>query len=263
MTLFGQPISAFFGSPSGLTGALFSQPGPSSSTDPIGAMRRAEKNTARKVADKAEEPQVARELQRFETAVRRARSVDELLRNRDAMRVILTANGLESQQNAQGLVRRALTSDLRDADSTVYQLARTNGNWLTTARDLDLQRNGLRAIQSPETIARLKIAYAQTRWEDSLENQAPGLSLALVFKRRAAAYDEPIKVLGDPVAREVVTTTLGIPKDLARQSLEAQQRAISNRIDVTKFKDPQFVDKFVQRYLLAVNTGSGNFSVTA
>lgn len=263
MSLFGLNVSSLFGSPTGLSGTLFRPSGPSSANDPIGALRRAEQNSARKIADKADEPQIARELERFENAVRRARSVDELLRNRDAMRVILTANGLESQQNAAGLVRRVLLSDLRNPDSAAYQMGRVNGNWLSTARDLNLQAQGLRAIQSDVTIARLKIAYAQTRWEESLEQQAPGLSLAVVFKRRAASLDSAFKVLGDPVAREVVTTTLGIPRQLASQPIEAQGRAIDNRLDVSRFKDPAFVDTFTRRYLLAVNLGVGNFSVTA
>lgn len=263
MSLFGLNVSAFFGQTTGITGTLFQGARPSSASDPVGALRRAETNQGDKIADKAEEPQVARELQRFESAVRRARSVDELLRNRDAMKVILTANGLESQQGAAGLVRRVLTSDLRDTSSTVYQMARTNANWLTMTRDLDMQRSGLAKLQTQASLDAYKIAYAQTRWEESLEQQAPGLSMAVTFKRRAVTFDEPIKVLADPVAREVVTRVLGIPRDLARQSVEAQTRAIANRIDVKRFQDPAFVDQFVRRYLVSVNIGSGNVSVSA
>jgi hypothetical protein len=263
MSLFGLPISSFFGPTGGLTGTLFQQRGPTSANDPIGALRRAEQNSARQIANKADEPQIARELDRFENAVRRSRSVEELLRNRDAMRVILAANGLENQLNAPGLVRRVLTSDLRNPDSAAFQMGRQNGNWLSTAQDLDFQRRGLQVAQSESMIARLRIAYAQTRWEESLEQQAPGLSLAVVFKRRAANIDNAYEVLGDPVVREIVTTTLGIPRQLANQSVEAQSRAINNRLDVSRFKDPAFVDTFARRYLLTVNTGVGNFSVTA
>lgn len=263
MVQFSSFSASLFGQATGLTGTIFQRGGATSAGDPLGALARAEKGRAKQIADAADQPQVARELERFEKAVKGAKSVEDLLKNRDAMRVILTANGLGTQIDAQGLVRRALTSKLNDPKAVVYQLARTNGNWLTTARDLDLDRKGLQVVQSDVMIARLKIGYAQAKWEDSLEQQAPGLSLAVIFKRRAASIDSPLKVLGDPVAREVVTATLGIPKDLARQSVEAQERAIAAKIDVSKFKDERFLDNFIKRYLLTVNTGLGNLNTFA
>jgi hypothetical protein len=51
------------------------------------------------------------------------------------------------------------------------------------------------------------------------------------------------------VLREVVTSTLGFPKELAIQSVETQATALTSKIDITKFKDPKFVEKFIQRYL--------------
>ncbi len=51
--------------------------------------------------------------------------------------------------------------------------------------------------------------------------------------------------------RKVVTTALGIPLQIAFQPLQAQEKAISAQLDITKFKDPKFVESFVQRYLLA------------
>ncbi len=62
--------------------------------------------------------------------------------------------------------------------------------------------------------------------------------------------------------RTVVTTALGIPLQIAFQPLEAQEKAISTRLDITKFKDPKFVESFVQRYLLAANTSATNTDPT-
>jgi hypothetical protein len=264
MSILASQIGALFGRATGMAGTLFggSQTARSAG-DPVGALRRAETNSNQQVARTARQPQVARELERFENTVRRARSVDDILNDREAMKVLLTANGLESQLNARGLIKRVLTSDLRDATSAVYQMARVNRNWLSTAQDLDFQRSGLRQIQSPLSIERIKTAYAQARWEESLDQEAPGLALAVIFKRRAASLDTPIRVLGDPVAREVVMTTLGIPPQLANQSVESQARALERRLDVKDFKDPRFVDNFARRYLLTVNAGSGNVSVQA
>ena len=86
--------------------------------------------------------------------------------------------------------------------------------------------------------------------------QRPGLSNALTFRGEASTINSVDQILGDPVMRKVVTTALGIPLQIAFQPLEAQEKAITSRLDITKFKDPKFVESFVQRYLIAANNSS-------
>ena len=64
------------------------------------------------------------------------------------------------------------------------------------------------------------------------------------------------QILGDPVLRKVVTTTLNIPLQIAFQPLQAQEKAISSQLDISKFKDPKYVESFIQRYLLAENNSA-------
>jgi hypothetical protein len=47
---------------------------------------------------------------------------------------------------------------------------------------------------------------------------------------------------------------------IAFQPLTAQENAISSRLDIKQFQDPKFVEKFVQRYLIAnsANTSSSS-----
>ena len=61
--------------------------------------------------------------------------------------------------------------------------------------------------------------------------------------------------------RTVVTTALGIPQQIAFQSLGAQEKAISTRLDIKQFQDPKFVETFAQRYLIA-NSGSASATAT-
>jgi hypothetical protein len=63
----------------------------------------------------------------------------------------------------------------------------------------------------------------------------------------SSAYE----ILGNPTLRTVVTTALGIPLQIAFQSLNAQEKSISDRLDITKLQDPKFVESFAQRYLIA------------
>lgn len=95
---------------------------------------------------------------------------------------------------------------------------------------------------------------------DNLDEQTPGLGSAILFKQVAPTLKTPIAILGSALGREVVVTALGLPKQIALQSLEAQESAISQRLDVTKLQDPAFVDKLVQRYLLQLNGGIGGIT---
>jgi len=91
---------------------------------------------------------------------------------------------------------------------------------------------------------------------DTLDDQIPGLGSAVLFKKIAASLDTPVKILGSALGREVVTTALGLVRQVAVQSLEAQEKAITQRLDPKKLKDPEFVDRLVQRYLIQLNGGT-------
>ena len=60
----------------------------------------------------------------------------------------------------------------------------------------------------------------------------------------------------------MVTTALGIPKEIAYQSLDAQAKAITDHVDITKFKSSNFVEQFTRRYLVAKATDTSTQSST-
>ena len=78
----------------------------------------------------------------------------------------------------------------------------------------------------------------------------------MTFKDSASTFDTTVKVLGSPLGREVVTTALSIPKQIALQSIEAQEKAVNAKLDVSQLKNPDYVDRLVQRYLMQLNGGS-------
>jgi hypothetical protein len=88
------------------------------------------------------------------------------------------------------------------------------------------------------------------------------LSNALTFRSEASTITSVDQILGDPVMRDVVTTALGLPLQIAFQPLEAQEKAVSSRLDITQFKDPKFVESFVQRYLLAAGSNGSSTTTT-
>ncbi|MBV9748969.1 MAG: DUF1217 domain-containing protein, partial [Acetobacteraceae bacterium] len=84
----------------------------------------------------------------------------------------------------------------------------------------------------------------------SLDTQTPGLSSAMQFQTQAASITSVDQILGDPVNRDVVLTALNIPVQIAYQPLEAQEQAVSSRLNVAQLQNPHFVQTLVQQYLL-------------
>lgn len=224
--------------------------GVSSGADPLTALTLAQKNKTADIATEAKDPSVARDIAAFQKGVANAKDITTALQNPAVLKVLLTANGLGSQLGFTALAQKALMSDPSDPKSLANQLSATNSAWLAVAKTYDFAKNGLAELQDPKVQAALTNGYAQTQWEQSLDQQTPGLSSAMQFQGNAASITSVDQILGDQVNRDVVLTALSIPLQIAYQPLDAQEKAISSRLDVTKLKDPHFVQVLTQQYLL-------------
>jgi hypothetical protein len=225
------------------------------------ALEQADKNEARQLAQIAKSPLNQKDLARYSKVVKSATTLNEVLDDPVARRVFLKAHGLGSQVDAVALAKKALASDPTDEESLAHRLGAVNGAWLDTAIKYNFPLFGLTELKTSESIKEVSDNYVAELRLDQLDQQMPGLGSAVLFKRIAANLDTPIKVLGSALGREVVTTALGLPKQLALQSLQAQEKAIVQRLDVKKLKNPDFVDKLAQRYLIQLNGGAGGITV--
>jgi Protein of unknown function (DUF1217) len=246
-----------FGGGSSLLDTIYGIGGsPAGSTDPVQSLQSAEQNQTQDVKVTAAQPMVKASIAAFTQAVSSAKSMTQLLANPQFMNVLLTANGMSDQIGYTALATKALTSNLGDPNSLANKL--TDTRWKTLAQTYNFSSTGLATFQNPATIASIANAYTTATWQTSQDQVTPGLTNALAFKAQASTISSVDQILGNPTMRAVITTTLGIPQEIAFQSLNAQEKAISSRIDITQFKSPSFVESFVQRYLIAnaANTSS-------
>ena len=238
-----------------------------SSLDPITALKLAQANQKTDIANEAKTPTVELQIAAFTKAVNAATSVKSLLSNRDFLQVFLTANGLGASVNETALAQQALTSNPASSTGLASQLASTNSAWLNTAQTYNFYANGLAAIQNPKVLSTITNGYAEVLWRQSLDQQTPGLSNALYFLANAASLTSPDLVLGNSVARTVVTTAFGIPEQIAYQPLQAQEQVISNALDFSKLKDSQYVQTITDQYLVqlqaSASASSSSSSITS
>lgn len=216
--------------------------------NPIAALQTAEKNKTKDIATTAAEPQIARAVAAFEAAVQQAKTPAQLLANPAVLQVLLTANGLGDQTAYGALAKQVLLSDPSDPKSLVNKISDTR--WLPVVQTYDLAKQGLAVIQNPKVMAAIANGYAEYSWLDSLDQVTPGLSNALTFLQQASSFTSVDQLLGNNAAFQVVTGALGIPEQVVFQPLEAEEKAVTSRLDITKLQDPKFVESFVERYLV-------------
>lgn len=321
------------------------------------ALKQAEANEARQLAQVAKQPDVQKDIERYNKVVASAKSLDDILNDPVARKVLMKANGLGDQVDYVGLAKKAMMSDPDDPNSLANKLASVNSAWLNFVKTYDIRENGLEVlapkqdgfaakwkitVERGEGVAEAKLQLAKTpaggwtatidnvpapvtvtgsnvsvtlfwkdaqnvihtsllegklsgatisgaqtddgastkgKWSaelyyadmaegvsknyvaekrlDMLDQQLPGLGSAILFKQMAPGLNTAVKILGSALGRSVVTTALGLPKQLALQSIPTQLKAITQRIDPAKFSDPVYVDRLAQRYLSVLNGSSG------
>ncbi len=239
-TIGGLDLSVLYG---------FSSSGGVSGGNPILALTQAEQNQTKAIAAEAKTPAVQRDVGAFRKAVASAKDVKTLLANPALQKVLLTANGLGDQIGSTGLVVKALMSNPSDPKSLASQLS--NKAWKSTAATYSFATKGLAVLKDPKVLDTLANAYAEVSWRQSLDATTPGLSDALTFRTTVGNAKNVDDLLGDPVLRRVITTTLGIPQEIANQTLGAQENAITSKVDIKQFKNKNFVETFAKRYLVA------------
>ena len=151
-----------------------------------------------------------------------------------------------------GLALRALTADPAEPDGLLARLP--DQRWKAAAQTLRLKERGLAALRDPQVQASLADGLRRQAWQAGLDADQPGLGDAMLFRQRAASVRTAYDVLGDPVLRRVVTTALGLPRQIAIQPVETQARAVTSRLDLSKLQDPREVARLAERYVVAAAT---------
>lgn len=266
MTLPLSSISLLFSSSASSGGVDFSfltRNSSSSSSGTVGAgsikaaLVNAEKNEAKQMARVAKDPQVVKDLARYAKVVKSAKTMNDVLNDPVARKVFMTANGLKANIDYVGLAKKALNSDPSDGSSPAAKLASINGAWYDTVKKWPVGLAGIGVLQVSDAITEISQDYIGEKRLDMLDEQLPGLGSAVLFKEIAPNLKDAIDILGSPLGREIITTALNISKQIAVQSVEAQQKAINQRMNPAKLSNPTYVNTIAERYLMMLNGGTG------
>ena len=236
-----------------LAAGLFGTSAAATGNDPAAAIALLRRATAPGAAAKGEarerkDPVVITALAQFDKALAAAPDLKAALADPRVLAVLLPALGLGDQLGNPGLARRALLADPAAKDGL---LAKVDARWKAAAQTLGLFGKDIAALRDPALGATLKDNYVGFHYQKSLDATQPGMLDALYFIDQAAGKAGNVyNVLGDAILRRVVSGALGLPQQLAVQTVERQALAVTTRLPMSQLNDPRQVYKLAQRYLM-------------
>ena len=180
----------------------------------------------------AKDKTVQKEVAYFNKVAPNFKNVDELVKDRRAMQYLLNSYGLGDEINNMGRIKKILAENPTGENALANKLVDPRFKAMASALRLDQGMDKLSRLSFRDT---LQDKYIQNEFETSLGDQDNALRQAAYFARNANTIADVYTILGDKVLRDVVQNVYNLPAQLAIQPVDTQARAISSRVDITKF----------------------------
>ncbi len=189
------------------------------------------------------------EMARFRARASEVAGVDELLRDRRSLQVVLEAFQLESEIDKRAVLRRLLTDDPKDERSFANRMADPRYREINAAFGA-AHAGGRPPLGDPALVERIVRLATVNRFEKAMGEGNAGLREALYFQRRIGGVGSVVELMGDRALTAVARGALGLPEQFALLSFERQKALLTQRLDPAAFKDPKAMARLAQRYLM-------------
>src|SRR5262249_29003006 len=201
---------------------------------------------------------VQHDISYFRAAIAKVTSPDDLVKDYRLLKFTLTAFGLDSQINAQALIKKVLSSDLTDADSLANKLV--DPRFRQLAQAFNFAAGGAAKVQDSSFLDGIVQNYVTVAFEQNAAQTNPGVRLALYFKRLAPTIKNWYQVLGDVPLYNIMTTTCHVSALGPSNDVDKQAQVLEKRIGIANLQDPKFVDRFVSRFLASYDQSNDTSS---
>jgi hypothetical protein len=183
----------------------------------------------------------------FEKQAPALTSPQALLGNYRALQVVLSAFGMSSDINNTGILKDLMTQNPSDPKSLVQQLASP-----LYTRFAQLMSNwNPPPFSSASVVQTIVNQYTTNQFEQNQGQQMPGMQQALYFTRTIASATSLQQIMSDPTLLNVVETATNQPPQFGLLNYDQQVSLLTKAVpDVTKFQNPEYVRKFVEKYLV-------------
>jgi hypothetical protein len=203
-------------------------------------------NLDRSLKNTAAKPEVARETKYYLANIDKAKSIDDFLGDDRLYRYAMKAGGLSDMIYAKAFMRKVLTEGIDKSDSFANQLSDPRYKAFATTFNFARYHEATTAFDRTEQGA--VDNYVRQTLEEDAGQQNEGTRLALYFQRMAPNVKSIYNILGDKALLQVVHTALQISDLTSLMDIDKQADMIGKRFKVEDLKDPEKLNKFLNRF---------------
>ena len=215
-------------------------------------------------------PGLDREVQYFKDNIAEITTAEELVADRQLLKVALGAFGLDEQIDSQFFMKKILEEGTDDPKSLANRLVDPRFSEFADAFGFG-NILGARTGQS-DFAQSVTDAYKIRQFEVAVGESDDSLRLAMTFKRAIGDYANSdsadsgawFSIMGNPPLRAVIETAFNLPGafgqldiDRQREVLRDETRAVFGDDSVAVFKDPDAVNVMIDRYLARAQISNG------
>ena len=193
-----------------------------------------------------EQPLVERSIQSFRDKAASATTVEEVLNDWEMRTFILQAYGLSELSNSRALVDQILTDDLTQENATALVLRDNRFRDMALTLRLDEGLDSLKNAAIQEVIIK---RYENNGFEEEIGEVDISVRQALYFERSIGASDTIFQLMSDATLKEVFVTAFGLPQEFNLLDFDKQVDILTEKIDVDRLKDPEYIGKIVNDFL--------------
>jgi len=239
---------------------------------PLGGLagfRFIERTYDRQIAVFNASPDIDRDVSHFLENAGSITTVDQLMDDRQSLRVILGAFGLDADINKGAFVRMVIEDGTLEPRAFANRLVEPA--YREMSESLGFGNFGGTLIQESKR-TEIVNRYRERQFELAVGESDLDLRLALNFKREAEriAQETPndrtawLRMLGAPPMRQVVETAFNLPREFAQIDIDRQVDILSDRArdflgtpSPQGFLDEANLDAMVERFLLLSQVRNG------
>jgi hypothetical protein len=205
-----------------------------SSISSLALFKQIRKNEVRYREQFQNRADVQKEINNFKKQATKIKDVDELVKDRKVLGVLLSAFGLDSEINNPGKLKAIINSDPTDANSFANRLNDPRFGELAAFIDAPNQDllNLVTASKQQEVIDK----FLTNEFQKDVGAQNPAIRDAFFFLNKINSIDSTFGILGDLPLRGIVTSTLRLPPQIAQQSVDKQASLIEAKFDISRAK---------------------------
>ena len=219
-------------------------------------------------------PEIQRDVDYFNENIGDVETLDDLMSDRQLLRVALGAFGLGDEINKGAFVRKVLEEGTENSSSFAVRL--NNSDYLDMAKVFVVGENGQLSI-SADQASEITQGYQEEAFEVELGEVDNSMRLALNFTRDIEELANDglsenagwFKAMASVPMRTVLEGAFNLPESFSALDVDRQKDILADKsndlfggktIDV--FKDPEVIDTAVRRYLLREQIESGPSALT-